>query len=41
MWGKRLVENVIWGEGLELQNTMYGGEAGRGLKLLKKPLCDI
>jgi len=40
MWGRGLVENVIWREGLA-GNVRIPSYRGRVLKLLKKPSYDI
>jgi len=40
MWGKRLVENVIWWEELA-ENVRIPSYGKRGLKLFKKPSYDI
>jgi len=40
MWGERVVENVIWGEGLA-ENVRIASYWERSLKLLKKTSYDI
>jgi len=40
MWGRWLVENVIWREGLA-KNVRISSYGGGGIKLLKKPSYGI
>jgi len=41
MWGRGLVENVIWGGGGWLKTSEYRYMEGEGSKIAQKPSYDI